>query len=83
MSTYKTHNMRVASLSFIWDKMRTAARETALRNCSQEAGRKVSVYEILVTEEYMKPATLFFQKVSTSIMKLLLVTRNSHQHGGF
>ena len=57
MSTYKMHNMQVASLSFIWDKMRTAARETALRNCSQEAGRKVSVYELLVTGEYMKPAT--------------------------
>ena len=53
--------MRVASLSLIWDKVRTAAWETApqtaLRNYSQEAGRKVSIYGILVTGEYMKPAT--------------------------
>ena len=46
---------------FYWGQMKTAAWETApqtaLRNCSQEVGQKVSVYEILVTEEYMKPGT--------------------------
>ena len=26
---------------------------------------------------------IFFQKVSAGLMKLLLVTRNSHHHGGF
>ena len=37
--------------------MKTAAQKTvpqiALRNCSKEAGGKVSIYVILVKEEYM------------------------------
>ena len=51
-------------LSFIWGKMRTAARETAfqiaLRNCSKEVGRKVSIYVILVKGEYIQSSTYFF-----------------------
>ena len=46
--------MRVVSC-FIWGKMRTATQETALqialRNCSNEAGGKVSIYEILLKGE--------------------------------
>ena len=42
----KTH-IESCELSFIWDKMRTVAQETAsqiaLRNCSKEVGGKVSV----------------------------------------
>ena len=45
-------------LSFIWGKMGTADREIAsqiaLRNCSKKAGRKVSIYVILVKGEYMQ-----------------------------
>ena len=52
-------------LSFIWDKMRTLAQETAsqiaLRNCSKEIVGKVSIYLILVKgEEYMQSSTYFF-----------------------
>ena len=51
-------------LSFIWGKMRTAARETAfqiaLRNRSKEAGGKVSIYVILVKGEYMQSSIYFF-----------------------
>ena len=36
-------------LSFIWGKMRTAF-QIALRNCSKEAGGKVSIYVILLKE---------------------------------
>ena len=43
--------------------MRTADQETApqiaLRNCSKEAGGKVSTYEILVKGEYMQSGTNF------------------------
>ena len=50
--------------------MRTAARETApqiaLRNCSKEAGGKVSIYMILVKGEYMQSGTYSLQKVSAS-----------------
>ena len=49
--------------SFIWGKMRNAAWETApqiaLRNCSKEAGGKVSIYETLVKGEYMQSGTYF------------------------
>ena len=52
----KMHNVRVVSF-FIWGKMRTIARETAfqtaLRNCSEVVGEKVSIYMILVNGEYM------------------------------
>ena len=44
--------------------MRTAARETAsqiaLRNCSKEAGGKVSIYVILVKGAYMQSSPYFF-----------------------
>ena len=51
-------------LSFIWDKMRTVAQETAsqiaLRNCSKEVGGTISVYVIFVKEEYIQSSTFFF-----------------------
>ena len=59
-------------LSFTWSKMRTIAWETvyqiALRNCSKEVERKVSIYVILVKTEYTKSNILFFffLKVSAS-----------------
>ena len=41
--------------------MRTIAQETvfqiALRNCSKEVGGKISIYVILVKEEYMQSST--------------------------
>ena len=52
--------------------MRTIAWETvyqiALRNCSKEVERKVSIYVILVKTEYTKSNILFFffLKVSAS-----------------
>ena len=66
--------VRKRELSFIWDKMWTAVRETAsqraLRNCSKEAGGKVSIYVILVKEEYMQSSTYFLQKVSASLVQV-------------
>ena len=44
---------------------------------------KVSIYEILVKREYVQSSTYFFQKISARLVKLLLVTRNSHHHEGF
>ena len=67
--------------------MRTAAQKTApqiaLRDCSKDIGRKDIVYVILVKERLHTIKRIFFQKVSTSLVKLLLVTRNSHHHEGF
>ena len=67
--------------------MSTAVQETApqraLRNCSQEAGGEgqyrhdfdeVGIYAI---------KHVFFQKVSTGLVKLLLVLRNSYHHEEF
>ena len=51
-STEKNIHHESRELSFIWGKMRTAAKETApqiaLRNCSKEARGKDSIYVILV-----------------------------------
>ena len=71
LSTLKNAQLESCELSFIWGKMRTAARKTAsqiaLRNCSKEVGGKVSIYVILVKEEYIQSSTLFFlQKISAS-----------------
>ena len=53
--------------------MRTTAQEkafqVALRNCSRAVGGKVSIYVILVKEEYMQSSTCFLQKVSASHME--------------
>ena len=69
------HNVS-CELSFIWGKIRTAAvwdetaSQTALRNRCKEAGGKVSIYVILVKEEYMQTSTYFLQKVSASLLKV-------------
>ena len=51
----------ICELKFIWGKMRTIAQETAfqiaLRNCSKEVEGKISIYVILVKEEYMQSST--------------------------
>ena len=66
-------------LSFIWGKM-TAAQETApqiaLRNCSKKAGRKVSMYVILVKGKYMQSSTYFSRS-------FLPVTRDSYYYEHF
>ena len=66
------HNIRVAKLSFVWGKMRTAAWETApqivLRNCSKEAEGKIS--EHVISVKIYLHAT-YFSKIllSTSVIK--------------
>ena len=44
--------------------------QIALRNCSKEVGGKVSIYKILVKEEYMQSSTYFLKKVAASFMKV-------------
>ena len=61
-------------LHFIWGRMRTIAEETAfqiaLRNCSEQAMGKVSLYMILVKQEYMQSRTYFLQKLSAGLVKV-------------
>ena len=75
-------------LSFNWGKMRTVGQEIApqiaLRNCSKEAGmKKINIYVIFGEKKIHAIKHIFFQKVSTCLMKPLLVTRKSHHHEGF
>ena len=74
-------------LNFIWSKMRTAAWDTApliaLRNCSKEPGRKDQYICDFGKGRIHAIKHILFQKVSTSLMKLSLVMRNSHLHEGF
>ena len=83
----KKHSMRVVELNFIWGNMMTVTWETApqatLRNCSKDIGGKERIYVILVKGEYMQSSTNILQKVFASLVKLLLVMRNSHYHEGF
>ena len=46
------------------------AAQIALRNCSKEIGRKVSIYVVLVKGEYLHSSTYFFQQVYASLMML-------------
>ena len=70
--------------SFIWDKTRIIAWETAfqiaLKNCYKEVGRKVSIHIILVKGEYMQSSTFFCRKflLLLVIWRLLLVTKSIH-----
>ena len=61
--------------------MRIATWETApqiaVRNCSKEAGGKVSIYVIFGEGRRHAIKPIFFQKFSTSLMNPSLVTRNS------
>ena len=60
--------------------MRTIARETAshiaLRNCSEEVGREVSIYKILVKGEYVQSSTHFGRRLVLVMRRLQLVTRS-------
>ena len=84
--TNKKHSMRVVELNFIWSNMMTATWETApqvtLRNCHKDLRGK-RIYVILVKGECMQSSTNILEKVFASLMKLLLVMRNSHYHEGF
>ena len=78
----------VFHLSFIWSKIRTEAQETAphiaLRNCSKEAEMGKGQYTCDFGEGGIRAVKhICFQKVSASLVKLVLVTRNSHHHEGF
>ena len=68
----KMHGLRV--VSFIWDKMRTAARETApqraLRNCSREVVGGRSLY-ILVKEEFNAIICLLYKRFYASHEELM------------
>ena len=59
--------------------MRTAALnsapQVALRDCSKEAGEKVSIEVIFVKGEYMQSSRFFCRM-------FLLVTKSSHHHEG-
>ena len=62
----KDAQLESCKLSFIWGKMRTAARETApqiaLRNCSKEMGEgEVRIYMILVKGKYMQ-SNIYFSR---------------------
>ena len=75
-------------LSFNWGKMRTVGQEIApqipLRNCSKEAGmKKVNMYVIFGEKKMHAIKHIFFQKISTCLLKPLLVTRKSPHHEGF
>ena len=60
-SRLKKKKSMTVELYFIQGKMRTIAQETAfqiaLRNCSKQAMGKVSLYIILVEQEYMQSST--------------------------
>ena len=70
----KKKKSTTVELHFIWGKIRTIAQETAfqiaLRNCSKQAMGKVSLYMILVKQEYMQSSTYFLQKVSAGLVKI-------------
>ena len=84
MSTLKNVQCESCKLSFIRGKMSTAARETApqiaLRNCSKENGGKDKWFWWMGST---CNHACFFQKGSDSLVKLLLVMRNSPHHEGF
>ena len=59
----KTAQCESYELNFVWGKMRTqeTASQTALRNCSKEAGgKRVSIYVILVKGDTCRSSTFFF-----------------------
>ena len=74
-------------LSVIWGKMKTTAWETtpqvALRNCSKEVGGEGQyIWDFGGGGNTCNQARIF-PKASTSLMKLLLVARNSRCHDGY
>ena len=73
-------------VKFYWGQNEDHSPEDAsritLRNSSKDIGQD-SIYVILVKGEHMQSSTYFLYKVSSSLMKLLLVLRNSCHHEGF
>ena len=67
--------------------MRTAAQEMAPQSSerlSQRGNKQRSAYNVILLKGGIHSIRhIFAQKVSTRLMKLLLVTRNSHRHEGF
>ena len=65
LSTRKDEQFESCELSFIWGKMRTAAREAAsqraLRDCSKAGGGK-SVHKVLVKGEFSALKHSFYKK---------------------
>ena len=70
-------------LSSTWGKKRIAAQETASRIAPKRQEEKGSIYMIFAEGGIHVIKHIFSQNVSTSLMKLLLVKRNSHHHEGF
>ena len=79
--TKKMHNVRIVSLSFIGDKVKTTAQEIApqiaLKGCSKEAGRKLSTRMTLVKQEHST-----CNQTHISYERSLLAMRNRPQIGG-
>ena len=63
--------------------MRTEAWERALRNCSKEVGGEGQYICDFGEGGVHAVKHICFQKVSTGLVRLLLVTRSSHHHKGF
>ena len=86
VSLKKSTRHESCKLSFVWGKIRIVAQEIApqiaLRDCSKEAGGERSEYMIFGEGRVHATKRVFLQKVSTSLVKPLLVTRNSHHHEG-
>ena len=74
MSTWKNAQHESCELSFIWGKTRTGARETTsettLRNCSKEAGEKVSMFVIVLKGEFIQSSTAATAKSLQSCLTL-------------
>ena len=76
-----THTQcEISDLSFIWDKMRIIAQETAfqiaLKNCSKEVTGR-SVYRQFWWKGYMQSSPHFWRKLLLASWRLLLVMRKS------
>ena len=65
----------VKILSFIWSKMRTAAREAAsqiaLRDCSKDCSGGKTINKVLVKEEFNTMKYSFYKKVFVSLEDLM------------
>ena len=84
---WKNAQHESCELSFIWGHMRTAAQEMAPQSSEklfQRGNKQRSVYNVILLKRGMHSIRhIFSQKISTRLMKLLLVTRNSRRHEGF
>ena len=66
----KDAQLESSELSFTWGKMKTAAQEAAsqiaLRDCSKEAVRGMSIYTVLVKAEFNTIKHSFHKRFSAS-----------------